>query len=88
MSPYLDWDPEAAVYLFACLAALVGSVVEWRRGGSDVQQLRIDVEVLRQTTASIDDWAALDTRCAVLEKLVNKLLDEWESPDRDDEDEN
>lgn len=76
--PLMDFDPEAVVYLFACLAALVGAVVEWRRGGSEVASLRQDIEVLKQTRASVDDWAALDARCQYLERIINRLVDDWE----------
>lgn len=86
VTPFFELDIEFSWFLLMCAMTIIGSVVEWRRGGSEVRELRIDVEVLKQTTASVEDWAQFDTRCTVLERLVETIMRNGESDGDDDGD--
>lgn len=71
-------DPEWLWTLIILVAGAAGAWLEWKREGSEIQALRTDVEVLKQSTVKLEDWSDMSARQTVIEKLTAKLLDEWE----------
>jgi hypothetical protein len=87
MIPAFDlMDPEWLWTLLILAATVVGAIVEWRRGGSDVEALKVRMHVLEQTAATAQDWADLNIRISVNERLTEKLVREWEGAETDAED--
>ena len=84
---YLDLiDPEWLWTLMVLAAMVVSSVVEWRRGGADMQALEVRVGVLEQTTVKVDDWVDIEARQQYLDKMVTKLVEQWEGADDENSD--
>jgi hypothetical protein len=71
-------DPEWLWTLIILVAGGAGAWLEWKREGSELRELRTDVEVLKQSTVKLEDWSDMSARQTVIEKLTAKLLDEWE----------
>lgn len=78
MSPLLDIDIEWSYFILVMLCTAAGAWLEWKREGSELRELRTKVEVLEQTTVRVDDWSEMTSRQMYLDKMVTKLVDEWE----------
>lgn len=79
MIPAFDlMDPEWLWTLLILGATIIGAIVEWRRGGSEVEALGVRMAVLERVAATSHDWADLNIRISVMERVVDKMLREWE----------
>ncbi len=86
MSIAFDLDLEVSYFLLLLAATIIGSVVEWRRGGNDVQELRERVGLMEHTKTDVEDWNGINVRLTVMEELVNKLIREWSGDDGGEDD--
>ena len=78
-------DPEWLWTLIVLVSGGFGAWLEWKREGAAIEDLKIRIEVLEQTTVKVEDWSDMSARQTVIEKLTAKLLDEWSSDDPESE---
>lgn len=83
----LGLDFEWSWFIFVCVLAFIGAVVEWRRGGKNVEdvrnelrdelrEVRVEVDTLKTNKVGVNDWSTIEARCAYTERVADLLLEE------------
>ena len=78
-------DPEWLWTLIILVSGGFGAFIEWKRSGAELKALEVRVGILEQTTVRSEDWSDITARQMYLDRIVQKLVDEWSGEDEDTE---
>lgn len=87
---YLDLDPDW-LYMILMMGSMgLTAFVELRRTRNidpdEINQIKQDIVVLQTTTVSVEDWADMRARQQYVDRMLNKMVDEWEGAEHASDD--